>query len=270
MTNLAIATGLDRLPATDRPLLWQFGMDRTTAPSHDRIQAAFEEWAQRTPDAIAVVQGAEQVTYAELDRRANCLASLLRVHRVRAGDRVGLFLRQSVPMIVGMLATLKIGAAYVPQDARRTSSQHLGHIVTHARIHVVLTLAEHVGRIPRAKGQAVIALDALALDALKYDGSIPLWSESEGQPGTAVVIFASGTTGRPNAVPVTHADLCRALLTGPGSRGSRAGMRVAHTLDTASEIAVSEIFAALSHGATLVLSTPAVSPRLGSVPRPRR
>jgi non-ribosomal peptide synthetase component F len=69
----------------------------------------------------------------------------------------------------------------------------------------------------------------------------------------AVVIFTSGTTGQPNGVSVTHANLCNVLLHGPAALGVRPGMRVAQLLNIAFDMAVWEIFVALSHGATLVV-----------------
>ena len=188
------------------------------------------------------------VTYRELDRRADRVAALLIEHGVRPGDRVGLFVRRSIPMVVGILGVLKAGAAYVPQDVRITPPGHLAHIVRTARTRVILTLSEFERRIPAADDQVVLALDAL-----------PAGPASPASPGsrpggdTAVVIFTSGTTGRPNGVAVTHANLCNILLVEPGSLGVRPGMRVSQILNIAFDMAVWEIFSALSHGATLVI-----------------
>src|SRR5437016_9230439 len=72
--------------------------------------------ADRVPDQIAVVDARRSMSYAELDRRANQLANLLRDTGVQRGDRVGLFLNKSVESIVGIYGILKAGAAYVPLD----------------------------------------------------------------------------------------------------------------------------------------------------------
>lgn len=257
MLKLGNASALDRMTANEQRQFWRYGMGRDEAPSHDRIHSAFEGWARDTPLAVAVEHGDAKLTYAELDRQANCLASLLRAHHVSAGDRVGIFLHRSVPMVVGILATLKLGAAYVPQDARITPTEHLGHIMSTAGIRVVLTLAQHVDRIRTGPGQIAIPLDTLALDALKYDGSIPLVSSPSAGGPTAVVIFTSGTTGRPNGVAVTHANLCNVPLTEAGSLGIQPGMRVAQLLNIGFDMAVWEIFGALSYGGTLVIGGPA-------------
>lgn len=253
MTILRTTPALDGLTRDDRRSFCRFGSGAEAVPGYERIQMAFEHWAKRSPDAPALEHGGERLSYAELDRRANCLASLLRVHGVGSGDRVGLFLHRSIPMVIGILATLKIGATYVPQDTRITPREHLRHIMDTARRGVVLTLAEYVDRIPSNDRQMVIALDNLALDALKCDGSIALPTEAPDATDVAVVIFTSGTTGRPNGVAVTHSNLCNMLLTGPGSLGIGPGMRVAQLLNIAFDMAVWEIFGALSHGGTLVI-----------------
>jgi len=82
-----------------------------------RLDGLVSAQAGRCPDAIALVMGAERLTYAELEERSNRLANLLATEGLRPGDRVALFTPKSPLAIVGMLATLKAGAAYVPIDA---------------------------------------------------------------------------------------------------------------------------------------------------------
>lgn len=253
MTNLGHAPVLGgALTTKDRWLLSGYDRVYGAAPGHDHIHSAFEEWARRTPLAIAVEQGDEQVTYAELDRRANCLASLLRVHHVVAGDRVGMFLHRSVPMVVGILATLKLGATYVPQDAANTPTEHLGHVISATRSRLVLTLAQHVHRIPSGYGQVVIALDCLALDALKYDGSISYLTSADTPARTAVVIVNPAASGRRNGLAITHESLCNVLLRSPrhsAAPGTRVGLWPGGSVDTA----VCDIFRGLCTGGTLVI-----------------
>lgn len=252
MTQLCDRSALDGHAAEQRDLFWRLGRDRQASPTHDRIHHAFEVWVGRTPSAAAVIHGRHELSYAELDRHANCLASLLRAHGVRVGDRVGVFLPGSVPMAVGILATLKVGAAYVPQDVRITPPARLRHVMDAAGIRLVLTLAEYAGRIP-AGDRVVIPVDAIPFHSLKDDGSIRSSSTVDRDARTAVVVFTTDLAVLASGVAVTHAHLCNALLTEPRLLRIEPGMRVAQLLDIAHDLAVWEVLGALSHGATLVI-----------------
>ncbi|HEY0638007.1 MAG TPA: amino acid adenylation domain-containing protein [Pseudonocardiaceae bacterium] len=236
---------LSGLTERDRALFAGYGVGPAVRLPHRRVQDAIGAVARRWPEALAVTHRGERLTYRELDRRANALAHELVARGVRPGDRVGLLLRRSVPMVVGILAILKAGAAYVPQDARITPPGHLAHIVAAAGTDVVLTLAEFTDRVP--DGPAVIALDRF--DGVADHGPVVRPAADD----TAVVIFTSGTTGRPNGVRVTHTNLCNVLLAGPASLGIRPGQRVAQLLNIAFDMAAWEILGALTHGATLVV-----------------
>jgi len=233
------------LPPADRELFQSFGAGPTRTPPFHHIHHAFEKHALRRPHWTAVEHLGESLTYAELDARASWLAELLVRNGVRPGDHVGLFLTRSVPMVVGILAVLKAGAAYVPQDVRITPEAHLRHIVRTARIDVVLTTKADAAALPRHLGM-VIAIDALP-DVRSFRRSIT------GESDIAAVIFTSGTTGRPNGVRVSHANLCNVLLTRPGTLGITTGTRVSQLLNIAFDMAIWEILGTLANGGTLVI-----------------
>ncbi|WP_367128974.1 amino acid adenylation domain-containing protein [Saccharothrix sp. HUAS TT1] len=230
------------LPPDDRPLFRRFGRGPSATPPFHRIHHAFEAHAARSPHARAVEHEGACVTYGELDHRANVAAAALLDAGVRPGDHVGVFLTRSIHLVVGILAVLKVGAAYVPQDVRITPRPHLDHVMRTADIKVVLTTREHAARLD--------APTLLVLDTLP-DRRVTAPRADQGD--TAVVIFTSGTTGVPNGVRVTHANLCNVLLTEPGSLGVRPGDRVAQLLNIAFDMAVWEVFGALAHGATSVI-----------------
>uniref|UniRef100_UPI0039BFE000 amino acid adenylation domain-containing protein n=1 Tax=Lentzea alba TaxID=2714351 RepID=UPI0039BFE000 len=238
-----LESALRDLPPSDRALFQSFGAGPVRTPPFHHIHHAVEKQAVRQPDRTAVEHLGESMTYAELNRRAELLAEFLIRAGVRPGDRVGLFLTRSISMVVGILGVLKAGAAYVPQDVRIAPEVHLRHIVRTARIDFVLTTSAH--ELPDDLGK-IIAIDRVP-DATSFCRTITEDSD------IAAVIFTSGTTGRPNGVQVSHANLCNVLLTAPGSLQITPGTRVSQLLNIAFDMAMWEVLGTLANGGTLVI-----------------
>ncbi|MEV6592863.1 amino acid adenylation domain-containing protein [Streptomyces acidicola] len=246
---------LRHLTPHDRALFHEYGRGPAVPLPDPLVHHAVERWAAATPGAVAAEHQGATITYGELDRYAGALAARLVREGVRPGDHVGLFVRRSIPMLVGLLGTLKAGAAYVPQDIGLTPPAQLGHVIRTAETRVVLTLRQYAGRVPLPPGHRLIALDE------------PLPQENLSRPGPAVgrpvvnvrpddgcyVLFTSGTTGRPNGVKVTHRNVANLLLTAPGDLGIRPGDRVAQLLNVAFDMAAWEILGCLTHGGTLAI-----------------
>ncbi|MFC9424620.1 amino acid adenylation domain-containing protein [Streptomyces sp. NPDC056987] len=249
---------LDHLTPRDRELFRRFGHGPVVPVPHALVHHAFEQQALATPGAVAAEHRGATLTYAELDRRADRLAAWLRRAGVRPGDRVGLFVRRSIPMVVGLLGTLKAGAAYVPQDIGLAPAAQLRHVIRTAATRVVLTQREYAHRVPLPAGvRHLVALEDL--DRLDRhpdereghaDGTPPRGARPD---DGCYVLFTSGTTGRPNGVTVTHRNVANILLTEPGSLGIGPGRRVAQILNIAFDMAAWEILGCLSHGGTLVI-----------------
>jgi amino acid adenylation domain-containing protein len=247
---------LDHLSPGDRHLFQRFGQGPVTPLPYTHIHHAFECWAADTPDSVAVRHREQEITYAELDRWSDRLAVMLVQHGVRPGDNVGLFVRRGIPMVAGLLAVLKAGAAYVPQDIGIAPATQLRHIITTARTKVILTLPGLERRIPAPDGH--LCLPIAPIDALPDGppagdhGRVP--ARGPRPPGDGCyVLFTSGTTGRPNGVTVTHRNVCNILLTAPGDLGIRPGLTVGQILNIGFDMAAWEILGCLSHGATLVV-----------------
>ena len=160
----------------------------------------FEAQAARTPDTAAVVCEGEQLTYAELNRRANQLARRLIKLGAKPETRIALLAERSANTVVNLLAVLKTGAAYVPLDPA-LPAERLGAMLRDAG--VALLLCEREGDAP--EGVAHLSLDADAR---------AIASESDENPRVAVdaanlayVIYTSGSTGRPKGVAVAHGQL---------------------------------------------------------------
>jgi amino acid adenylation domain-containing protein/non-ribosomal peptide synthase protein (TIGR01720 family) len=209
----------------------------------------FEQWADRTPDAVAVVAAGEALTYAELDRRANQFARRLRALGVTVDSKVGLCAERSPEMIVGLLGILKAGAAYVPLDPAYPA-ERLAFMVEDARMPVLLAEERWLGVLPETSAVRV-RLDADQDEIARESGArFPGGALPE---SLAYVIYTSGTTGRPKGVMLPHrgwsslADAQRRLF------GVRPGDRVLQFASLSFDASAWEIAMALAAGAALVL-----------------
>ncbi|GAB3998533.1 hypothetical protein GCM10029992_24610 [Glycomyces albus] len=211
------------------------------------MHEAIERHAAATPAAIAAEHEGRRITYGELDDHAARLAARLARHGVRPGDRVALVVRRGIPMVVGILATLKVGAAYVPQDAKMVRTPALRHILRTAAAEVVLTQSDTPVDLP--EGHTAIDIDAVMADRT----DLPAPSVGTGPERACYVLFTSGTTGTPNGVEVTHGNVANLLLTRPGDLGIRPGTTVAQILNIAFDMAAWEILGCLTHGGTLLI-----------------
>lgn len=245
--RLPVPSLLQGLSAADAALFEAFGTGPRVAPAFPCIHHAFAAQVAARPEGVAVEHDGRTLTYAALDARANALAARLRDAGVTPGDAVGLFLCRSIEMVVGILAILKTGAAYVPQDARIVPGPMLASVTESAGLSVVLTLPRFRADIPARDGTAILTIG-------EDVAAIPFVPDRPARPDDrCFVLFTSGTTGRPNGVQVTHQNLCNIVLTAPGDLGIRPGDTVAQLLNIGFDMAAWEILGALGHGARLLI-----------------
>ncbi|HLF29285.1 MAG TPA: amino acid adenylation domain-containing protein, partial [Anaerolineae bacterium] len=185
---------------------------------HDRcIQQLFEEQAERTPDAAAVVFADRQLTYRELNERANCLAHYLQHLGVKPEVLVGLCLERSLELLVGLLGILKAGGTYVPLDPSYPA-ERLSDMLADSGVPVLLTQAHLADRLHALRTTqygiripySVLRLDtdwpAIAQSAVS-NPQAPISPDN-----LAYVIYTSGSTGRPKGVAVSHRNLVHSTL----------------------------------------------------------
>ncbi|WP_210171776.1 AMP-binding protein, partial [Rhizobium sp. Root1203] len=169
------------------------------------MPARFEAQAARTPDAVALRFGDAQVSYGDLNRRANRLAHRLIDEGVGPESVVGLCLGRSIEMVVALLAVLKSGAAYLPLDPDYPADR-LAFMLDDAKPSHVLTAAALSGRLPA--GIRKLEVDRVDLagsredDPTDEDRTAPLTAAN-----AAYIIYTSGSTGRPKGVVIEHAAL---------------------------------------------------------------
>lgn len=215
--------------------------------SDETVHGSFELQVSRTPDAIAVVDEVQSITYDELNRRANRLARYL-VRRGAAGGRVGICMERSVDMIVAVLGTLKARAAYVPLDAAHPIERR-GFMLSDSAAAILITV-EELRDAGNDQPSNIVSLDRDAERIAK---------EAEHNLGLAAggddllyVVYTSGSTGRPKGVAVPHRSMMNLI------RWYQATIRFsAVTLQYASfsfDMASYEILSTLCGGGRLVLT----------------
>jgi len=169
------------------------------------IHELFEEQVARTPDAVALVYENQQLTYGELNSRANQLAHYLRSLGVGADVLVGLCVERSVSMIVGLLGILKAGGAYVPLDPEYPT-ERLRFLLEDAQVRVVLTQQHLVEKLQNHQAR-VVYLDTHWETIANNSDSNPLKDATS--KNLAYVIYTSGSTGLPKGVLVNHNHVTR-------------------------------------------------------------
>ncbi|MFL5542424.1 MAG: non-ribosomal peptide synthetase, partial [Longimicrobiaceae bacterium] len=197
-------SGLELLgEAERRQVVEEWNRTAAEYPAGRCIHQLFEDQAERTPDAVAVVHEGESLTYRELNERANRLAR----HLVRLGAgpeaRVGLCLERSTRMVEAMLAVLKAGAAYLPLDPAYPADR-LAYMLEDSGAPLLVTQASLCGLLP-AGGARIVRVDEEAERIAAEPAGAP--PTGVGAHNAAYVIYTSGSTGRPKGVVVTHANV---------------------------------------------------------------
>ncbi|MEM9634624.1 MAG: amino acid adenylation domain-containing protein [Pseudomonadota bacterium] len=244
---------LSYLTDADRKKFNDFGWGAECRPRFGTISAAIRHHLRNQPEAVAVDCAGKFLTYAELDKASNRLASVMKSHGVKRGDAVCLYLHRSLEMIVGIVAAMKLGAAYVPQHVGVAPEKGLRHIANVTGAKVLLTLGSLASKVPTEPHQTLIAIDEAAKDSSLDNAALDLILHRAEPDDLAMILFTSGTTGVPNGVQVTHRNLANVLLTAPGDLSMRPGLKVGQILSIAFDMAAWEILGALSNGATLVI-----------------
>ena len=169
------------------------------------IHQLFEEQVERTPDAVAVVFEGQQLTYRELNNRANQLAHYLQKLGVKPDMLVGICVERSVEMVVGLLGILKAGGAYVPLDSKYPK-ERLNLMLSDSQVYVVLTQEKLLTKIPENQAK-LVCLDTHWQSISQEDRDNPI-SEAKVN-NLAYICYTSGSTGKPKGVSVPHRGVVR-------------------------------------------------------------
>jgi amino acid adenylation domain-containing protein len=216
------------------------------------VHQLFEEQVERTPDAIAVVCEERCLTYRELNIGANRLAHYLRKRGAGPEGLVGIYVKRSPEMMIGVLGILKSGAAYVPLDPVYPQ-ERLAMIMEDAKASLIVTQSPLLTSLPQNAART-LCLDADWPEIATESHENPTCEA--GPQNLSYVLFTSGSTGRPKGVQVEHRNLVNllsAMQRGPGISGDGVLLAVA-TL--CFDMSVVDLYLPLTSGATLVLATP--------------
>jgi amino acid adenylation domain-containing protein len=219
------------------------------APPATTIPALFEETVRRRPDRIAVVSEGKSLTYEALNERANRLAHVLRGRGAAPGTLVAICVSRSLEMVIGILAVIKSGAAYVPIDPGYPADR-IAYLLGDSGAKLLLTDGASESRLPD-DGPPRLFLDRPSSGVDEASGENP--PPVVGPDDLAYAIYTSGSTGRPKGVLVRHAGVANLFSGTRGPLGFRDDdvWTIFHSF--AFDLSVWELWGPLLHGGRLVI-----------------
>ncbi|HEY0455146.1 MAG TPA: condensation domain-containing protein, partial [Verrucomicrobiae bacterium] len=256
-----IVAALPLLTSAEREeLLVEWNHTETAYPHDKCVHHLFEEQAARTPNAVALVFEECQLTYSELNARANVLARKLIEMGVGPETRVGICARRSLEMVVGLIAIHKAGAAHVPLDPSYPKDR-LAYMLEDSQAPVLLTQRDLAGTLMIPGTTKSVYLEE-SLPSFARNGHVT--NCANGVPGNpnsgaipdnlAYVIYTSGSTGKPKGVMVRHRNVVN-FFTGMDERlGREPGVWLAVT-SISFDISVLEIFWTLTRGFKVIIQS---------------
>jgi amino acid adenylation domain-containing protein len=216
----------------------------TDRPAPGLLHARFEQQVRLTPEAIAVEAGEQSLTYAQLDERAESIARVLATRGAGPEAIVGICAARSADSLAAVLATVKCGAGFVPMDPA-APAERLRRIAADAGVTVVAADADSAVRLD--------GLPVLLLHAVTAAGA-PRVAPSLRPDNVAYIYYTSASTGAPKGVVIEHDCATRRVEHLIDRYQLAPGQRVVHKTPLIFDVAIWEIFATLSTGATAVLA----------------
>ncbi|AOX02680.1 hypothetical protein BJP34_27455 [Moorena producens PAL-8-15-08-1] len=232
-------------------LLVEWNDTASDYPTDKCIHQLFEEQVEKTPNAIAVVFGQEQLTYHQLNQRANQLAHHLLSMGVGPEVLVGICVERSIQMVVGLLGILKAGGAYVPLDSNYPQ-ERLSYMLEDSGVEVLLTQQSLLESLPSHRAQ-MVCLDSDWPAIEQHSGeNLDVGVHSD---NLAYVIYTSGSTGQPKGVAIEHCSVCNLAFAQKNLFDLEPTSRVLQFASISFDASVWEIVMAVTNGAMLILGT---------------
>ncbi|MET8947114.1 amino acid adenylation domain-containing protein, partial [Streptomyces sp. NPDC004542] len=216
------------------------------------IPEVFSGWVARTPDAVAVESDGIQLSYADLDMRANRLANHLSTLGVGTESVVAVAMERGVELIVALLAVWKAGAAYLPIDPGYPA-ERIAAMLADSRAMVLLSEEDILDDLPLRRVLAV-AVDSAAMRAALEVAPATTPETGLVSSGLAYVIYTSGSTGTPKAVMLTHAGAVNLVAAQAEPCALDQGSKVLQFASASFDAATWELLMALCSGARLIVA----------------
>jgi len=215
------------------------------------IHQLFEAQVERTPDAVAVVFEDEELTYFQLNSRANQLAHYLQSLGVSADVLVGLCVERSPLMLIGLLGILKAGGAYIPLDPDYPT-ERISFMLEDSQVSLLLTQQHLIERLPESQTQPIcLDTDWSVISQLSPENPIAVVQATN----LAYVIYTSGSTGKPKGVMIEHRSLVNLTKVEAKQWGIHQNDRVLQFSSFSFDVFGKDIYPCLSAGGTVVLRT---------------
>ncbi|MBD2741503.1 non-ribosomal peptide synthetase [Coleofasciculus sp. FACHB-1120] len=251
LCELCLLTAAER-----QQLLIDWNNTRRDYPQNQCFHQLFEAQVEQTPDAIALIFENQQLTYRELNIRANQLAHYLQQLGIVPDVLVGICIDRSVDMIVGLLGILKAGGAYLPLDPTYPQ-ERLSFMLEDAQVSILLTHSHLASLLKtcwgdRQDGLSVVCLDT-DLDAISHHPQHKPTSSITSE-NLAYIIYTSGSTGKPKGVLVQHRGLSNLAEAQREVFNVQPSDRILQFASLSFDASIFEIVMALRSGATLYLA----------------
>jgi len=245
---------LPLLTEQDIQQLQTWNRTETDYPKDLTIVALFERQVAQTPDNIAVVFEQAQLSYRQLNEKANQLAHKLLAHPALKDTHnplIAICVERSLEMLIGLLAILKAGGAYVPIDPNYPA-ERIAYMLNDSAAPVLLTQGKLQAQLPETESAVVY------LDETHFASQAQYNPRLQSQPNDlAYVIYTSGSTGQPKGVMIKHCSISRfTQISAETLYGISAQDKILQFASFSFDAAAEEIYPALTKGATLVLRTP--------------
>ncbi|GAA6619991.1 amino acid adenylation domain-containing protein [Scytonema sp. NUACC26] len=239
------------LTSAERQLLGEWNNTHKDYPQQC-VHEFFENQVKRSPNAVAVLFEGEQLTYQELNNRANQLAHYLKTFGVQPGVFVGICMERSLEVVVGLLGILKAGGAYVPLDPEYPKDR-LTFLIEDTQIPVILAQKKCVESLPNHEAQ-LICLDSDWEPISRYSQQNPNCEMTA--DSLLYIIYTSGSTGKPKGVMIPHRGISNMLHWRQETFELTAQDKVLQTYSLSFDPSVWQLFWPLSFGGQLVMARP--------------
>jgi amino acid adenylation domain-containing protein len=250
----AVLRELNILDSVERhQLLVEFNNTKTDYPQHKCLHELFEAQVERTPKNTAVVFEKEQLTYFELNAKANQLAHHLRKLGVGKETLVAIYVERSLEMIIALIGVLKAGGTYLPVDPMYPK-ERVAFMLSDAQTPVLLTQQRLLKSLPE-QGTQIICLDT-DWESIAQESEENLCRNGIQPDNLAYVIYTSGSTGKPKGVMISHSSICNHMFwmqsTFPLTEEDKVLQKTPFSFDAS----VWEFYAPLLTGAQLIVARP--------------